>query len=247
MRKSKKKIKRRILVITGLLLAALFVIVGVKIFRRLLNEPSGIEINKSRYPITGIDISLHTGKINFTKIREQKIDFVYIKSSEGFTYKDKNFETNYVNARNNNIPVGVYHYFRFTNDGRAQAANFLRAIKGKEIDLPLALDVEEWGQFRRVKREVVINEIRSFLEEMERNTSRRIIFYSNENCYRKYIEGVFDDHPIWICSFNDPPEIEAKWTFWQHSHIGELEGAQGKVDINTFNGSREDWERYLGK
>ncbi len=29
------------------------------------------------------------------------------------------------------------------------------------------------------------------------------------------------------------------------SHVGRVSGVNGKVDINTFNGSAEAWERWL--
>ena len=32
---------------------------------------------------------------------------------------------------------------------------------------------------------------------------------------------------------------------WQFSHVGHVNGVNGKVDINTFNGSAADWERWL--
>jgi GH25 family lysozyme M1 (1,4-beta-N-acetylmuramidase) len=38
-----------------------------------------------------------------------------------------------------------------------------------------------------------------------------------------------------------------KWTLWQHSHKGKLDGADGWVDINTFNGTSDEWNKYLHK
>lgn len=48
--------------VTSLLIGFLFV---YKIFF----VPHGIDIDKQKYPVTGIDISAHTGKIDFTKIK----------------------------------------------------------------------------------------------------------------------------------------------------------------------------------
>jgi lysozyme len=80
---------------------------------------------------------------------------------------------------------------------------------------------------------------------VENKTGNRIMIYSNESSYKKYIEGNFDKNDIWICSFSKSPNIDKKWTLWQHSHKGILDGANGLVDINTFNGTREEWENYL--
>ena len=37
---------------------------------RIFFLPKGIEIDKSKYPITGIDISKHTGNIDFEEIKQ---------------------------------------------------------------------------------------------------------------------------------------------------------------------------------
>ena len=51
--------------------------------------PPGIKINEREYSVLGIDISEHTGKIDFKKIPPKKIQFIYIKATEGEDYVDK--------------------------------------------------------------------------------------------------------------------------------------------------------------
>lgn len=224
---------------------AIIAIIAGLFFYRIFFVPSGIEIDKSKYPITGIDISKHTGKIDFKKIRNQNIDFVYIKTTEGSDFVDPNFEKNYLNASKNNIPVGFYHFFRFNKDGKVQAHNFLRNIKGKKTSLPLVIDVEEWGNQASNSTNEVIAEIRVFINIIKNKSANGIMIYSNESSYKKYIEGNFDKYDLWICSFSQSPNIEKKWTLWQHSHKGKFDGADGWVDINTFNGTKGQWNRFL--
>lgn len=223
----------------------LFVLAMLFIIYRFFAVPAGIEIDKSRYPVTGIDVSAHTGKINFKQVKEQGVDFVFIKATEGEDFVDKNFELNYKNARKASIPVGVYHFFRFNKSGKEQARNFLKQIAGKRFELSLVLDVEEWGNPKSAKREYVVAEIRNFIEEVERQRKGQVMIYTNESGYRTYIKTNFDSKSIWICSFSKSPKIDAKWTLWQYSHIGKLKGAEGWIDFNTFNGSRKEWRQYL--
>lgn len=223
----------------------IMLIVGIIVIWRLLIAPPGMAIDKHKYPVTGIDISGHTGKIDFLKISQQKIDFIYIKATEGKTFVDRNFEQNYLNSRLSIIPVGFYHFFLFNRDGKAQAENFLNSIRGKKTLLPLVVDVEEWGNASIKSREKVINELHTFIRLVELKTGKRLMIYANESSYEKYIMDNFERNELWICSFNINPDIDKKWTFWQHSHQGKYEGANGKVDINTFNGSKKEWARYL--
>lgn len=122
--------KKNILVILELV-AFILIIVALLVYRQFLFQ-NEIKINKNIYPVIGIDVSAHTGKINFTKIRKQKIDFVFIKATEGETFIDKKLEENYFNATLNKIPTGLYHFFRFNRKGVLQANNFLKNIEGKK-------------------------------------------------------------------------------------------------------------------
>lgn len=211
----------------------------------LVWEPGEVKVDKRKYPITGIDMSGHTGKIDFAKISKQKIDFVYLKATEGKTFIDRNFERNYQNSRTSPIPVGFYHFFRFNRDGKDQAENFLNAIRCKKTRLPLVVDVEEWKNSRVKSTEKVVNELGIFIRLVELRTGKKLMIYTNESSYNRFILGNFDHHDLWICSFNESPNIDKKWILWQHSHQGRFDGANGLVDINTFNGSKEEWVSYL--
>lgn len=227
-----------------LLLVTLIIIVFIIII------PKGPHVNKLHYPIRGIDVSKHTGKVNFEKVKEHHADdlcFVYIKASEGRGMKDSKFEINYKNARKNNIPTGAYHFFRFSVSGQEQADNFLRCIQRKQFDLPMALDVEEWGNSRRkIPTKDIVREIRVFVNIVERALGEKIIFYTNESGYYRFIHNNFD-RKIWLCSFDKDALRENDWIFWQYSHTGKLKGADGWVDMNVFNGSKNDWEKLLAK
>jgi lysozyme len=207
----------------------------------------GIDIDKLKYPVTGIDVSNHTGKIDFQKVKEQNIDFVFIRSTGGRTVKDQMFEKNYLGAKKSDIPIGVYHFFRFNKSGKSQAINFLSAIKGKKFDLPLVLDIEDWKNPTTKSRAEIIYEIDQFITSVERETGLSLMIYTNENGYKKYVYEKFSHKNIWICSFNKKPRINGKWTFWQYSHKGRFNFAEGVVDINTYNGDTAEWNRYLKK
>jgi lysozyme len=246
----KNRISSRIVFFTTITITIIIAIVGIYTYWHPITSdgPFGIEVDKLRYPITGIDVSRHTGEIDFKIMKEQfhdTIDFVYIKASEGIDLIDAKLELNYVNARQNEIPVGFYHFFKFNVSGKRQANNFLKTLKDKTYDLPLVLDVEEWSNYARIPKAKILKEIRFFIDEIETQTKDKIVIYTNESGYQKYILGNFVTNKIWICSFNPQPKILSYWTFWQHSHRGKFNGADGWVDINTFNGSRKEWNQFL--
>jgi len=230
-------------------IAVVLIVTGIGLYYRhsvAVKEKERKE--KEAYPVTGIDVSKHTGRIDWDKIKVQDVDFAYIKSTEGVTYIDPCFVYNFREAKRVGIPVSVYHFFRFNRSGEEQAEFFLKNVSLDDLDLPPVVDVEEWGQYNQSKdAEKVSAELRIFIDRVEELSDRTVIIYSDKHSYSKYVEGRFDDNEIWICSLGSPPQIDRKWTFWQQSHKGKYKGARGKVDVNTFNGNREAWEEYLGK
>ncbi len=85
------------------------------------HRTAGVDI--SRYTISdqivGIDVSKHTGIINWDIIKRQGVDFAYIKSTEGADYLDPRYLYNIKEAKDAGVLVGAYHFFGFT----AQAKN----------------------------------------------------------------------------------------------------------------------------
>ena len=77
------------------------------------------------------------------------------------------------------------------------------------------------------------------------SAGRKVMIYSNKRGISRYISGRFDDRPVWICSFTNPPLAGGRWTLWQHSHRSRVDGIKGDVDLNTFNGDSADWTRWL--
>lgn len=200
-------------------------------------------VSEEKYPVRGIDISAHNGMINFGAAAADGISFAFLKASEGDTYRDTNFELYYSHAAEAGIKLGAYHYFRFDVDGVPQALNFLNAVKGKDLDLGLAIDVEEHGNATGVARDSIAERLTTMVEYLNLR-GYRVILYSNRDGYYDYIEPDFKGLPLWICSFSNPP-VAAEWTFWQYDHRGRVKGISGDVDLNAYCGSRQEWVDFL--
>lgn len=230
------------LCITAILIATL--VAGKKYIDMRQNQ-AHIYVSHSSYPVRGIDVSAHNGNIDFYKLFQNKgLKFVFIKATEGESLKDRNFNVNYQKAKKSGFKVGAYHFFKFNKNGKIQAINFLQTIKNKKLDMPLVIDIEKHSNnFPNI----TISKIRQRLNEMIthlRASGYNIIIYTNKNGYNDYIKGYFDKYPLWICSFTNPP-INSNWIFWQHSHQGRLYGYDKDIDLNVFNGSVKQWNRWL--
>lgn len=194
----------------------------------------------ANYPVKGADISAHNGEIDFQAMRDGGIEFVMIKATEGATHKDRMFVRNQAEARKAGLLTGAYHFFRFDTPGYMQALNFLNSVRGREIDLPLAIDVEEWTNPADRSTESVVAEIKAMASKLEQE-GWKVMIYTNKDGYKRFVDGRLNHYPLWLCSFT-PIDSVVGWNFWQYSHRGIIDGVDRMVDMNVFGGSRAEWD-----
>lgn len=185
----------------------------------------------------GIDVSHWEGTIDFRRVRRAGIRFVYIKSSEGSSYVDPDFERNYREARKNQLKVGFYHYVtaRSVEEGRAEARFFARVIRQKRYEGCPVMDFESFGSLTRER----INEIAlAFLEELREATGKRVAIYSDENNAANTFDGRLTEYPLWIAKYGGSrPELRngwRSWAGWQYTDSGRVRGIDGEVDRDRF-------------
>lgn len=201
-------------------------------------------VDEERFPIRGIDLSAHNGYANLNAAAAEGYEFVFLKASEGVSHRDENFVLNYQKARHAGMKVGAYHFFRFDRDGVEQAMNFVKSVGNRHLDLGMVIDVEEEGNPKNVPLDSIKLRLEMMVEYLNM-TGHRVTFYSNREGREKYLLEDYPDLPLWICSFNSENALNRDWTFWQYNHRGKVSGIRGNVDLNAFNGSREDWEKMF--
>lgn len=204
--------------------------------------PRHVDVDRAAYPVKGIDISAHNGHVDFDSVVADTVRFVYIKATEGLSHRDSLFASSAARAREAGLSVGAYHFFRFNTPGSAQARNLLEAVRDVPLDLPLAIDVEEWGNAADFDRDDVIRQLRGMVQVL-RDSGCRVMIYTNKNGYGRFVSSAFADVPLWLCSIT-PGGPSARWTLWQHSHAGRVRGVRGDVDINAFRGDTAAWAAF---
>lgn len=236
-----RRIATAIVTATGILVA----VFGVG--RVLHRQEPHVDVDRALYPVVGVDLSAHNGAVDFDSVAAAGVDFVYLKATEGVSFRDSAFATNCRRAHSAGLPVGAYHFFRFDCDGRRQAMNLLAATDSMPLRLPVAIDIEEWGNHAEVATDVIIGRLQA-MEAMLRGAGCRVVIYTNKNGYWRFVHPAFDDAQdapdLWICSFTNPPMAHARWHIWQHSHLSHVPGIAGQVDLNTFNGTHADFRRW---
>lgn len=200
-------------------------------------------VDRSLYPVMGIDVSSHNGILDYHALKADSVEFVWIKASEGVSFKDKNFYINYNEAGKVGMKRGAYHFFRFDKDGVEQALNLLDVIGDRNLEMGVAVDVESSGNPEGIEDALVKDRLATMVEYLNLRGLAPTL-YCNKKDYYSYLEDSFPGHSLWICALSED-QIASEWTFWQYSHTGTFSGVKGAVDINVFGGSRDDWCSFL--
>lgn len=189
----------------------------------------------------GIDVSHYQKQIDWQKVASQGVQFAFIKASEGKTFQDSLFCKNWAELQNAGIRRGAYHFYRPGTSAKEQASNFLQIIDLAHGDLPPVLDVEVVDE---QSPEELVAGVKEWLRIVEEKCLVKPILYTNQRFFNRYIAGQLTGYPIWIArysSWRDPAlEKGQVWQFWQYGNRGRLDGIDGDVDFNVFNGSAAD-------
>ncbi|BCL17472.1 GH25 family lysozyme [Micromonospora sagamiensis] len=200
----------------------------------------------------GIDVSHHQGSINWTSVRDAGVEFAFIKATEGTSYKDPAFNTNYVAAYHAGVVRGAYHFALPDRSSGATQANYLASSGGAwsadSRTLPAALDIEynPYGPAcYGLSQSAMRTWIADFLDTYRARTGRYAVVYTTTNWWTTCTgnwSGPWANHPLWIARWSTSPGTLPAgapfWSFWQYTSTGRVSGISGDVDRNYFNGDR---------
>ena len=204
----------------------------------------------SQYPIRGVDVSHYQGEIDWPVLAGNDIQFAFIKATEGSSHVDPKFRYNWEQAQGTDLEIGAYHFFSFDSPAETQLANFTAQVTAFDGMLPPVVDFEFYAD-KKVNppdAEPLREQLRAFLNGLEGYYHMRPVIYATEDTWEMYLEGYFEDYPLWIRNVVSMPKISGIMTFWQYSNRGRLEGYSGEeeyIDLNVFCGSEKEWETWV--
>jgi GH25 family lysozyme M1 (1,4-beta-N-acetylmuramidase) len=200
----------------------------------------------------GIDVSSYQGSINWTSVHNAGIQFAYIKATEGTSYKDPSFNTNYPAAYYAGVIRGAYHFALPDRSSGATQANFLASNGGAwSADgrtLPAAVDLEgnPYGSYCYGLTQAGMRSwIQDFLNTYRSRTTRYAVIYTTTSWWTTCTgnwSGPWSTSPLWIARWASTPGTlpagAPTWSFWQYTSTGSVPGISGNVDRDYWNGDR---------
>ena len=195
-------------------------------------------------PYRYIDVSRYQGEIDWAQVAAAGYKGAMLKTvstnhklsrrADGL-YIDPTFETNYRNARAAGLDVGVYYYTYATSEAMADAELALvrQAVYGKELTMPVCVDVEE-NKLKPMSTLDLTNLTAYALEQVE-----KMGFYAQLYTYTGYkyeldmarLAGRWD---VWLADYTGKtPKVSFKYNAHQHTSKGRVPGISSSVDLNV--------------
>lgn len=210
--------------------------------------------NKKQDNAQGIDVSHWQGNIDWKRVKASGQQFVFIKATEGKSYRDKQFLNNVNGARAAGLLVGAYHFVNAVNvaDAKLEAAHFVDRVQEAggvaRFDLPPVMDYE--NNPGNLSKSALNSVALAFLQEVERISGRKPIVYTG-NSFAQNFTAALSSYDLWIARYSNtrvPDDAPAwkQWDFWQYTDAGQVSGINGGVDLNVYNGTLDELkERYV--
>ena len=200
--------------------------------------------------LAGVDVSHYEGRIDWAAYAASGRPFAIAKATEGLTFKDPMFQTNWTGMKEAGLVRGAYHFFRPQDSGLKQADYFLDTLgEFAAGDLPPILD---WEVTDNVANAVDVREVQDFIGEVHARTGLTTILYTSA----RFLGTVgnptqFHDLPLWDANWGvscpNLPNAWSWWTFWQDADNGIVPGIATGVDTDLFNGTMAELMALKGE
>lgn len=197
-------------------------------------------------PYRYIDVSRYQGEIDWAQVAAAGYKGAMLKTvstnrklskrADGL-YIDPTFETNYRNAKAAGLDVGVYYYTYATNKDmvNAELALLRQAVYGKELTLPVAVDVED-NRLVSLDKQGLTDLTAYALHEVE-----QMGFYAQLYTYTSFAKAhlfvggaALRPYDVWLADYTGKtPKVDFKYNARQHTSKGSVPGITGNVDLNV--------------
>lgn len=190
----------------------------------------------------GVDVSENNATIDWDAAAADGVEFAFIRvgyrgNDEGNIHPDTEFETNYQNAREAGIEIGLYFYSQAITEeeAREEARYCIDKIGGDPLEYPIAFDSEthpeQSARTDALPRGELAKVAAAFCEEVKAHGYKPLI-YGSSNDLARYKRDDLVAYPVWYAEFGGLPEPPSGFTFWQFHNDAYVGGFEGQVDVN---------------
>lgn len=190
--------------------------------------------------VKGIDVSEYNGEVDWEQVKAQGYTYAMIKIGDGQEPEqfeddiDEQFEANYQGAKAAGLKVGAYHVCccRTVADARKEAEYCLKILNGRDLDYPVAYDMEMPGNFANGKKNTTAM-AKAFCKKIQ-NAGYTPMIYSSAYYLNTYFNwNKLSDVKVWVANYGvREPDFSGVCHMWQYDNEGAVSGVNGDCDLN---------------
>lgn len=196
--------------------------------------------------VTGIDVSIHQGTIDWEAVAGDGIDFAMVRVGyrgieDGQITEDANARSNIEGALAAGLDVGVYFFSQAITPAEArQEAEFTVAyIRNYDITMPVAFDWEhvENPDARTADmfdRNLLTECALTFQEIVEAAGYTAMVYFNSYQAEELLDLWLLRYNDFWFALYDAPMTFPWEITMWQYSDHGTVAGIKEKVDLNLY-------------
>lgn len=193
----------------------------------------------------GIDVSRYQGTIDWSKVKDEGVEYALIRvgyrgyGESGKLVTDDTFKQNIEGALKNGIDVGVYFLSQAVDEAEAieEAEYVLDAIRGYDITYPVVIDVEEittdTARTDDLTKEQWTKNCIAFCEKIKDAGYTPMIYGNLTTFYFLLDMEQLEDYDKWVAWYGTPMYFPYKFTIWQYTDEGTVDGIESDVDLNV--------------
>ncbi len=191
----------------------------------------------------GIDISEIQDYVDFTKVKQSGIDFVMLRAGArgygtGQIILDEYFGDNLKRATDAGLDVGVYFFSQAISVEEAvEEANTVIGNLGEyTISYPIAYDMEriigDASRTDSLSKSERTEIAKAFMDTVEAAGYKALLYGNKEWLIKQIDMSKLTAYDVWLSQAADIPDYPYKFSMWQYSREGTVDGVMGYVDLN---------------
>ncbi len=196
----------------------------------------------------GIDVSYYQRNVNWTKVKKSgKVDFAILRAGyrgygSGTLVEDGELAKHLMGTKSNNIKIGLYFFTQAINkeEAKQEALYVISLIKkyGIKVKYPIAIDTEisnpnADGRADNLSVSTRTEVVKEFCKTIKKAGYKPAIYASTSWLNNKLDMSKLSGYDVWVAHYGvSKPKYTGKYTMWQYTSSGSVDGINGNVDMN---------------
>lgn len=191
----------------------------------------------------GIDVSKYQGTIDWAAVKEEGIEYAFIRLGlRGYESAkivlDEYYEANMAGANSAGVAAGVYFFTQAVTveEAKEEAEFVIQNLAGYDVACPVVFDVERIsggkGRADQLTQEQRTDITVAFCEAIKAAGYTPMI-YGNVVCFTRLLDMTrLNDYEKWYAFYDDYMYIPYDVSCWQYTEKGNVDGIPNNVDLN---------------